>query len=447
LKKRIVDLTKIGYGVWNFGRYRSLRGELSDAGRRFELELQLGNRVSFNRKFTRVTGSLDASDKHIMLRGCYVGHESTKYGRNKVKSKIRIHAFTKLESSVVIRSLKFKTLEVKFPKQFKTTTDLFSLFLQKGITKDTTKSSTVDWYENERYKIQVRTIVPIKQVDGAFKANIEQVLVIQYKNPQNVDRIIKDLDIVRNLITLCSYFNQVIVPTEAELYYESFNKNRVESPTILHTKNVRPIKQEDDEIYWWLFAKLLKNPQETYDRYFNLLKTKRFQYVLDVYLSHYVPTKSPTITIEMQFLNAVQLIEATYERLVEDAETEIKRKIKNFSCKCGNNYCQHCTRLQLRDLQAKLRKLIAKAFDGNEKYKDFSLPYTDISNTRNYHTHGKKNSKRPLMSSHDIHRTNIKLEYLFLYLFFLELGFKRNELDKALSALEPFSWVIGNRSS
>lgn len=100
--------------------------------------------------------------------------------------------------------------------------------------------------------------------------------------------------------------------------------------------------------------------------------------------------------------------------------------------------------MKSRDLTAKLRELVRMSIGNNEKYKDFTLAYEDIAYTRNYHTHGKKNSHRDLMSIHEMHRTIVKLEFIFQYIFFKELGYSNDEIGKTLPYLESFHWVFAS---
>lgn len=433
------------YGVWSFGKYRNLRGSLKSNERHFIAELELGNRLLFDRKFTTVRGVLDVDDTYVLLQDCHISKESTKYGKDKVRSKIGVDSYLKLEHSSPIRKLSFLSLEVDLPKNLKHKRDLFTQYLNEGIRSGGTEEPSMTLCETSHYNIGIRTDTLIKHSDDRLTAELSSRLVVSYKKPQNINTITKDFNTIRNLIAICSYFSQSLNMNNVDLFYTPGFDYKREEPVKLNSKSNRTIQLNDskDELpSWWLFSKFLDNPQSIIKQYFRLLDDKEFQYVIDVYLGHFMPSKTAGVTIEFQFLAAVQLLEATYERLIEDIDTEVKRKKEAFKCSCGNSYCKKCTRLQLRDLTAKLRELVKRSVGDNDKYRDFSLEYSDIAYARNYHTHGKKSSQRDIMSIHDMHTTIVKLEFIFLYIFFQELGYSNEELDKLLPHLSPFSWVI-----
>ena len=433
------------YGVWSLGRYRNLRGTLSSSERHFKVDLELGNRITLDRTATTVRGLLDADDTHILLRDCHITHESTKYGSNKVRSRMGVESYIKLEHTSPIKKLGFSSLEVNLPGKMHYKRDLLNQYLNTGISSSTKIERDIALYETKRYKVHIHNYTLVRQSDDTLITKLRPKLVLSYEKPQNLKMITKDFNKIRNLIAICSYFSQSINIIDVDLFYSSKLEDRREVPVKFNSKGSRLIQsgeRDDDTPSWWLFSMFLKRPQEIFTKYFELIDNEEFQYVIDVYLGHFRPSKNPGVAIEFQFLAAIQLLEATYERLVEDIDTEVKRKKEAYSCSCGNNYCKKCTRLQLRDLTAKLRELVKKSIGDNDKYKGFSLPYDDIAYTRNYHTHGKKNSHRDLMSVHEMHVTIIKLEFIFLYTLFKELGYSNEDLDKALPHLSPFSWVI-----
>jgi hypothetical protein len=435
------------YGVWSFGGYRSLRGSLISSERHYTVKLELGNRPAIDKKRGEARGLLDTdNNRYVLLRDCHITNRTTKHSHGNVRTSIKAGAYTKLEYVSPIKRLSFSSLEIDLPKELFHKRDLFNRYLNEGIRSGEVKEPSIILYSTSRYDVGIRTDTIVNHSENTLTAKLHSRLVISYKKPQSINSIIEDTDKIRSLIAICSYFTQAINLDNVELYYSAGIEYKRESAVNFSSKGHRIIQADvdsDDMPAGWLFDKFLERSEDIFPRYFELLKDKEFQYVVDVYLGHFRPSKSPGVTIEFQFLAAIQLLEATYERLVEDIDTEVKRKKATFKCSCGNSYCKNCTRLKLRDLTAKLRELVKMSIGKNKKYKDFTLAYEDIAYTRNYHTHGKKNSHRSLMSTHDMHRTIIKLEFIFLYVMLKELGYSNDEIDKTLPYLSPFNWVFG----
>lgn len=435
------------HGIWSFGGYRNLRGSLTSSERRFTVKLELGNRPTIDKKTGIARGVLDTDDnRYILLRDCHVANRTTRHSHGSVRTSIEAGAYTKLEYVSPIKRLSFSSLEIDLPKELFHKRDLFNRYLDEGIRSGEVKEPFIPLYSTAHYDVGIRTDTLVSHNDNTLTAKLHSRLVVSYKKPQPLNSIIEDTDKIRSLIAICSYFAQAINLDNVALYYSSGIEYKSEAAVNFSSKGHRIIQADadsDDMPAGCLFDKFLERSEDIFPRYFELLKDKEFQYVVDAYLGHFRPSKSPGVTIEFQFLAAIQLLEATYERLVEDIDTEVKRKKATFKCSCDNSYCKNCTRLKLRDLTAKLRELVKMSIGNNKKYKDFTLAYEDIAYTRNYHTHGKKNSHRSLMSTHDMHRTIIKLEFIFLYVMLKELGYSNDEIDKTLPYLSPFNWVFG----
>lgn len=446
MKDKKADSGK-SYGVWSFGGYRHLRGRLARNERYFTVKVELGGRQPIGKEFVAIRGVLDKDDKYILLRDCHVSSEESKvYSKDKIRSRLTIDSYLKLEHTSPIKKLMFSSLEVDLPNKLHYKQDLSNRFMNGGIRLGEESEPDIILYESRRYKVGIRTDMRVSPSNSKLTAELSSRRIISYKKPQNINTITRDFNKIRNLIAICSYFHQSINMDSINLFYSSDFNYKKETPVEMSSTGNRVIQldteKDNDVPAWWLFSKFLDKPQEVFAKYFSLLDNQEFQYVIDVYLGHFRPSKAAGVTLEFQFLAAIQLLEATYERLIEDNDAAMKRTRAAYQCDCDNTYCEKCTKLDLPKLSDKLRTLVKLSIGDNDKYKDFAkLAYGDIAYTRNYHTHGKKNSHRSLMSARDMHRTVIKLEFIFLYILFKELGYSNDELDKTLTYLSPFNWV------
>jgi hypothetical protein len=67
-----------------------------------------------------------------------------------------------------------------------------------------------------------------------------------------------------------------------------------------------------------------------------------------------------------------------------------------------------------------------------------TLPYGNISKTRNYYTHGKTNNSN-ILNTHELDVVTCKMEFIFLAVLYKELGYAEESLENFLPMIKPFS--------
>ena len=447
---KIGEIVELGEGSWNIGRYKSKPGKLVEGRTSFKLELLIKDAPTLNKKFSVLKGQLHTSGNHVRLMSSYISKRTTTTKRGRVDHDIVVNSKIKLEHHSPIDRLSFKTIEARFPDKLQINDDpwnnvnLNSLYQHKGISTETTKAQIRKIYEGSDFYLFLKSkiIVQSKSV-MSLEAERAEYLSMELKKERGVEHILSSFDKIRNLFSICSYFNQNLRLDLSHLYYGKAEDKQSDDPVMLNAKASRIFTNwlDSTNTYNGILYPLLKNFQEYFDRYLDLLTKKDYQYVIDVYLSHYLPSKQ-NHTVEMQFMTAVQLIEAVYNRTQEDVEDEVDRKIESFKCSCGNSYCKKCTRLTLRDLEAKIKIIKKTTLPDTNLYAGFDFDYGAITRTRNYHTHGKRSANGKLLDTGEMIRTSLKLEYMFLYSFLTALGYDSETLDHTLTSLNPFHGIL-----
>jgi hypothetical protein len=432
-------------GVWSVAGFRKKRGSLTDEARRFRLDISLDKSILFDNSTiktpTRASGISDESHYYYLLKDCYRGGYQTHHGRTLVRSRLSIIAYTKLKSKSPIKKLSFKSVEFDIPVNLSVEANLMNLLIHDSLTEHERRPRTLTIFKNNRVEAILTAIVSNSGSSSKVVMQTRSFVKLLYRKPASLKTIIKDIDLLRTVFAICSQFEVAVNINDVRLYYDEKETHRDYEYVTLSSKNRRELQKYEDKNNLGnmsLFNTFLSNPSEMMNKYVSLLKNKDFQHVINSYLSHYIPSRRNGYTIELQFMLGIQLLEALYERVVESSDDEVKRKKKSFRCKCGNEFCSQCTKLELRNLEAKIRKLQQIAFSNTSKYRAMTLPYGNISKTRNYYTHGKTNNSN-ILNTHELDVVTCKMEFIFLAVLYKELGYAEESLENFLPMIKPFS--------
>lgn len=433
------------FGIWSVAGFRKKRGKLTDEERRFRLDINLDKSILFDystiKTPTRASGISDENHTYYLLKDCYRGGYQTHHGRTVARTRLSMIAYTKLQSKSPIKNLLFKGVEFDIPINLSVEANLQNLLIHDALTENERKPRTLTLFNSGKFTAILTAVVSSSGSSNKVVMKTQSFIKMVYRKPASTKTIIEDIDLLRTVFAICSQFEVAVNIDDARLYYDDKDVHRDYEYVTLVAKNRRKFQKYEDKNNLGnmsLFNTFLSKPSEVIDKYINLIKRKDFQHVINSYLSHYIPSRRNGYTIELQFILGIQLLEALYERLIESSDDEMKRKKKSFHCKCGNHFCNQCTKLQLRNLEVKITKLQELAFSRTSKYKGMTLPYGKISKTRNYYTHGKTNNS-DILSVHELDLVTCKMEFMFLVIIYKELGYTEQMLENYLPMVRPFS--------